>query len=81
MSAHENFVKDILEHELDVRVDELNRITEDVNRLRNRMMITTSKELYFTFKSDIDVIDKRRRELRGEISALRQGIKKLERED
>lgn len=81
MSAHENFVKDILEHELDTRIGELEKLTEDVVALRNKMTITTSKQLYSVLKSDIDQIDKRRRELRGEISALRQGIKKVMKED
>ena len=81
MSAHENFVKDILEHELDIRIGELEKLTEDGVALRNKMTITTSKQLYSVLKSDIDQIDKRRRELRGEISALRQGIKKVMKED
>jgi predicted nucleic acid-binding Zn-ribbon protein len=81
MSAHENFVKDILEHELDIRIGELEKLTKDAVALRNKMTITTSKQLYSVLKSDIDQIDKRRRELRGEISAIRQGIKKVMKED
>ena len=80
MSAHESFAKDILERELNTRKLEFDRLSDEVCLLRNEMMISTSKALYSTLKSDIDQIDKRRRELRGEISALRQAISKLEKE-
>lgn len=80
MSAHESFAKDILERELNTRKLEFDRLSDEVRLLRNEMMISTSKALYFTLKSDINQIDKRRRELRGEMSALRQAISKLEKE-
>lgn len=80
MSAHESFAKDILERELKTRKLEFDRLSDEVCLLRNEMMISTSKALYSTLKSDIDQIDKRRRELRGEMSALRQAISKLEKE-
>lgn len=80
MSAHETFAKGILERELNTRKLEFDRLSDEVCLLRNEMMISTSKALYSTLKSDIDQIDKRRRELRGEMSALRQAISKLEKE-
>lgn len=80
MSTHETFAKDILGRELNTRKLEFDRLSDEVCLLRNEMMISTSKALYSTLKSDIDQIDKRRRELRGEMSALRQAISKLEKE-
>ena len=80
MSASETFARDMLENELNVRKKEFDRLSDEVCTLRNEMMISTSKALYSTLKSDIDHIDKRRRELRGEMSALRQAIAKLEKD-
>lgn len=80
MSASETFARDMLENELSIRKKEFERLSDEACVLRNEMMISTSKALYSTLKSDIDQIDKRRRELRGEMSALRQAISKLEKE-
>lgn len=81
MSAHETFARDILVKELETRRFEFVRLSDEACTLRNEMMISTSKALYSTLKSDIDQIDKRRRELRGEMSALRQAIAKLEKDE
>lgn len=80
MSAHETFAKDLLNEELVKRKSEFDRLSDEACILRNEMAISTSKALYSTLKSDIDQIDRRRRELRGEMSALRQAISKLEKE-
>lgn len=80
MSASETFARDMLENELSIRKKEFERLSDEACVLRNEMMISTSKALYSTLKSDIDQIDKRRRELREEMSALRQAISKLEKE-
>ena len=73
----ERFVSDILEAELSVRVTEFNEISEKLNGLRNHMAISTNKGNYISMESEKTELEKRRRELRGEMSALRQAIKKL----
>lgn len=73
----ERFVSDILEAELSVRVTEFNEISEELNGLRNHMAISTNKGNYISMGNEKAELEKRRRELRGEMSALRQAIKKL----
>lgn len=76
----ERFVSDILEAELSIRVTEFNEISEELNGLRNHMAISTNKSNYISMSSEKAELEKRRRELRGEMSALRQAIKKLKEE-
>lgn len=76
----ERFVSDILEAELRARVNEFNEISEKLNGLRNHMAISTNKGNYISMSSEKAELEKRRRELRGEMSALRQAIKKLKEE-
>lgn len=76
----ERFVSDILEAELSIRVTEFNEISEELNGLRNHMAISTNKGNYISMSSEKAELEKRRRELRGEMSALRQAIKKLKEE-
>lgn len=76
----ERFVSDILEAELRARANEFNEISEKLNGLRNHMAISTNKGNYISMGSEKAELEKRRRELRGEMSALRQAIKKLKEE-
>ena len=76
----ENFVTNLLRQELRIREGLLNEVTKSLDDTRNRLSITTSKQDYISCKNSIDSLDLSRRELRGEISALRQALKVLERE-
>lgn len=74
---NENFVIGILEAQLTMRVDEFNGLSTRLNGLRNHMAISTNKGNYISMGEEKAELEKRRRELRGEMSALRQAIKKL----
>lgn len=77
----EKFVTDLLKNELDKREESLKNCTKNIDDIRNKMSIATHNKDYFWNKKDLDGYEKTRRELRGEISALRQAIAKLERSD
>lgn len=81
MPPSETFATDILQNELDLRTVEFDRLSEELNSIRNCMAICTSLSLYSCMESSKGAIEKRRRELRGEMSALRQAITKLKRPD
>lgn len=74
MSASETFAKDILQSEYDKRIEEFNRLSIDLNGLRSNMVEVTSNEAYQVMQTTKKKIEERRRELRGELSALRQAI-------
>lgn len=77
----EAFVSDLLQHELDARKIRLESLDVQISVLRNRSTRTTNKKDYILYKTELDNLESERRNLRGEISALRQAIKKLERSD
>lgn len=81
MPPSETFAMDILQNELNTRIEEFNNLSEELNGIRNHMAICTSLSLYSCMESTKGAIEKRRRELRGEMSALRQAIAKLKRPD
>ena len=78
MPPSETFVTDILMTELSNRIKEFNEISDKLNGLRNHLTISTKKGSYFAMIGEKEQMEKRRRELRGEMSALRQAIKKLQ---
>ena len=77
----EDFVVNLLRQELESRELRFNDISKTIDKLRNNMAIETRKSAYFTMQHDKEAYEKIRRELRGEMSALRQAIKKLEDND
>lgn len=76
----ERYVIDLLKDTLDDKQEELNRTTKSIDHIRNRIHISTDKKDYIQLKKDLDILENDRRELRGKVSALRQAIKKLEKE-
>lgn len=72
-----NLLKDTL-HDKEL---ELERATKSINYIRNKISISLNKTDYFWLKKDLDVLETDRRELRGQVSALRQAIAKLEKEE
>lgn len=76
----ERYVIDLLKDTLNEKQEELNRTTKSIDHIRNRIHISTDKKDYIWLKKDLDVLENDRRELRGKVSALRQAIKKLEKE-
>jgi predicted nucleic acid-binding Zn-ribbon protein len=76
----ERYVIDLLKDTLDEKQEELDRTTKSIDHIRNRIHISTDKKDYIWLKKDLDVLENDRRELRGKVSALRQAIKKLEKE-
>lgn len=72
-----NLLRDIL---VDKKV-ELEKETEYINYLRNKISISTSRQDYGNLRTELDTSEQTRRLLRGQVSALRQAIKKLEKED
>ncbi len=80
----EKFVVNLLQKELDARDDRLKKVTEEITRIRDKISawdIKPGTTDYYWLRKELDVYDEKRRELRGETSALRQAIAKLERED
>lgn len=74
----ELYAINLLKDELYEQQKSLDRTTDSINYLRNKLSISTNKQDYISMKKDLDEIEKDRRELRGRCSALRQAIKKLE---
>lgn len=81
MPPSETFAKELLEKELKEREEEFDKLNSDLDRLRNSIAICSSSSLYSCLSADKAMVEKRRRELRGEMSALRQAISKLGRPD
>ena len=75
-----DFVVNLLKKELDSRETSLKKHADIIDSLRNKLSTSTNKKDYFWLKKDLDWYEVQRRELRGEVSALRQAIKKLEKE-
>lgn len=76
----EKYVINLLKDTLNDKQEELDRTTKSIDHIRNRIHISTDKKDYIWLKKDLDALEYDRRELRGKVSALRQAIKKLERE-
>lgn len=74
----ELYAINLLKDELYEQQKSLDRATDSINYLRNKLSISTNKQDYISMKKDLDELEKDRRELRGRCSALRQAIKKLE---
>lgn len=72
-----NLLRDIL---ADKNV-ELEKETWKINYLRNKISISTSRQDYGNLKTELDACEQSRRLLRGQASALRQAIAKLEKEE
>jgi predicted nucleic acid-binding Zn-ribbon protein len=72
-----NLLRDIL---ADKNV-ELEKETWKINYLRNEISISTSRQDYGNLKTELDSCEQNRRLLRGQVSALRQAIAKLEKEE
>jgi predicted nucleic acid-binding Zn-ribbon protein len=77
----ETFVIDLLRTELETRQTSLSNLEIVISATRNKMTTTTNKRDYVYLKAELDKYETRRRELRGEVSALRQAIKRLERSE
>lgn len=75
-----NFVIELLKKELEARESSLEHHTNRIDALRNKLTTSVNKKDYIWLKRDLDWYEVQRRDLRGEISALRQAIKKLEKE-
>jgi predicted nucleic acid-binding Zn-ribbon protein len=71
-----NLLRDIL---ADKNV-ELEKETWKINYLRNEISSSTSRD-YENLKTELDTSERTRRLLRGQVSALRQAIAKLEKEE
>ena len=68
---------------MDILVDknvELEKETFKINYLRNEISSSTSRD-YEYLKTELDASERARRLLRGQVSALRQAIAKLEKEE
>lgn len=76
----EKYAVNLLKDTLEEKELELSRTANSINFLRNKIAISTNKSDYFWLKKDLDVLETDRRELRGQVSALRQAIAKLEKE-
>jgi predicted nucleic acid-binding Zn-ribbon protein len=77
----ETFVIDLLRTELETRQTSLSNLEIVISATRNKMTTTTNKRDYVYLKAELDKYETSRRGLRGEVSALRQAIKRLERSE
>lgn len=80
----ESFVPNLLKNELETREERLSKVTEEIHRMRDKIADVQSYAAFsdvYWLRKEMEVYEKARRELRGEVSALRQAIAKLERED
>ena len=73
----EFYVVNLLKDELYEKQKRLDKVTDQIHYLRNKLAIETKKQDYATNKKFLDDCEKERRELRGQVSALRQAIVKL----
>ena len=75
----EKYVVNLLTEILEKKVHEFNHLSNELEGLRNYALTDkVSDEFFQILNGDQEVMKQRRRELRGEMSALRQAIKKLE---
>lgn len=80
----EKFVPDLLKKELKTREDKLEKLTQEIYRLRDKLStgnISPGTNDYYWLRKELETYEEARRQCRGETSALRQAIAKLERED
>ena len=80
----EKFVPDLLRAELKTREDKLEKLTQEIHRLRDKLstgIFTPGTTEYYWLRKELETYEEARRQCRGETSALRQAIAKLERED
>ena len=80
----ETFVPNLLRRELDSREEQMVKVTYEINRLRDKISdwgMTPGTTDYYWLRKELEVYEKARRELRGEVSALRQAIARLERSE
>lgn len=78
----EKYVVNLLQEILEKKVNEFNHLSRELDGLRNYALADpVSEEFFKVLSSDQEVMKQRRRELRGEMSALRQAISRLETED
>lgn len=80
----EKFVPDLLKKELQTREDKLEKLTQEIHRLRDKLStsdFTPGTTDYYWVRKELETYEEARRQCRGETSALRQAIAKLERED
>lgn len=80
----ETFVPNLLRGELVVREDKLGKLTDEIHRLRDKISNTHDKNSSFDvywLRKELETYESARRELRGQVSALRQAIARLEREE
>jgi predicted nucleic acid-binding Zn-ribbon protein len=80
----ESFVPNLLRTELETREERLSKVNDEVHRMRNKIAhIQPSGEFsnVYWLRKEMEVYEKARRELRGEVSALRQAIARLERSE
>lgn len=78
---NETFVADMLREQLTKREQMIEVVSEEIGLVRNKLATSTNKRDYISLRKDLEFHEALRRDLRGEISALRQAIKKLEKED
>ena len=80
----EKFVILMLQKELDARDEKLEKLTQEIHRIRNKLStgdISPGTTDYYWLRKELETYEEARRQCRGETSALRQAIAKLERED
>ena len=80
----ESFVPNLLKNELETREERLSKVTEEIHRMRDKISDIQSYAAFadvYWLRKEMEVYEKARRELRGEVSALRQAITKLERSE
>ena len=80
----EKFVPDLLKKELQAREIKLEKLTQEINRLRDKLStgdFAPGTTDYYWLRKELETYEEARRQCRGETSALRQAIAKLERED
>lgn len=80
----EKFVIRMLQKELDARDEKLEKLTQEIHRIRNKFSeldIQPGTTDYYWLRKELETYEEARRQCRGETSALRQAIAKLDRED
>ena len=81
----ETFVPELLKKELETREEKLEMLTKEIHRLRDKISgrddIQPGSTDFYWLKKELGAFEEARRQCRGEVSALRQAIAKLERGD
>lgn len=80
----ESFVPNLLKKELENREERLSKVTDEIHRMRDKIADVQSyagfSDVYW-LRKEMEVYENARRELRGEVSALRQAIARLDRSE